>query len=90
MAAIAEFNRHDVSSCTALPAHLGKDTSENTLKGKVVSLDSSNNIVIAGKRTVALCGVEDLVVIETDDAVLVCHRNAVEKIKQLQLPKELK
>ena len=90
VAAIAEFDWDDVGSWTAMPAHLGKDETENTLKGKVVSLDSSNNIVIAGKRTVALCGVKDLVVIETDDAVLVCHREAVEKIKQLQLPQELK
>jgi mannose-1-phosphate guanylyltransferase len=90
VAAIAEFDWDDVGSWTAMPAHLGKDETENTLKGKVVSLDSSNNIVIAGKRTVALCGVKDLVVIETDDAVLVCHRDDVEKIKQLQLPQELK
>jgi mannose-1-phosphate guanylyltransferase len=40
---------------------------------------------------IALCGVKDLVVVETADAVLVCHRDAVQNIKQLvtQLPKEL-
>jgi len=79
-----------VGSWTALPDHLGKDSQENTLRGSVVTLNSGRNIVIAGKRTIALCGVSDLVVVETDDAVLVCHRNAVQDIKNLPLPPELK
>jgi mannose-1-phosphate guanylyltransferase len=90
VAAIAEYDWDDVGSWTALPDHLGKDAQENTLQGKVITLDSGRNIVIAGKRTIALCGVSDLVVVETDDAVLVCHRNAVQQIKNLNLPPELK
>jgi mannose-1-phosphate guanylyltransferase len=86
----ARFDWDDVGSWTALPTHLGLGVHKDTFRGKVISLDSSHNIVIAGKHTVALCGVSDLVVVETDDAVLVCHRNAVEKIKKLPLPPELK
>ena len=90
VAAIAKFDWDDVGSWTALPTHLGKDKNENTFRGQVVSLESSRNIVITGNRTVALCGVSDLVVVETADAVLVCHRDSVEKIKQLPLPQGLK
>ena len=90
VAAIAEYDWDDVGSWTALPKHLGKDAEENTLRGSVVTLDSGRNIVVAGKRTVALCGVSDLVVVETEDAILVCHRNAVQLIKNLPLPPELK
>jgi len=75
---------------TALPDHLGKDTHENTLRGSVVTLDSKRNIVVASKRTVALCGVSDLIVVETEDAVLVCHRDAIQDIKRLPLPQELR
>jgi mannose-1-phosphate guanylyltransferase len=39
---------------------------------------------------VALCGVDNLVVVETPDAILVCHRDAVEHIKKLPLPQALK
>ncbi len=46
--------------------------------------DSRGNIVIARKRLIALCGVSDLIVVETEDAILVCHRDAAEQIKQLQ------
>lgn len=90
VAAIAAYDWDDVGSWTALPDHLGKDDNDNTLQGKVVTLDAGRNIVVAGKRTVALCGVSDLVVVETDDAVLICHRNAAQQIKNLPLPPELK
>ena len=90
IAAVAEYDWDDVGSWTALPDHLGKDDNDNTLRGRVVALDSGRNIVVAGKRTVALCGVSDLVIVETDDAILVCHRNAAQQIKNLPLPPELK
>lgn len=87
----AEFDWDDVGAWTALPAHLGVDEKENTVRGPHALLDSHHNIVIANSRTVALCGVSDLVVIETADAVLVCHRQSVQRIKNLQplLPEEL-
>ena len=90
VAAIAEFDWDDVGSWTALPDHLGKDAEDNTLIGHVMALDARRNIVLAKKRTVALCGVSDLIVVETDDAILICHRNAAQNIKNLPLPPELK
>jgi mannose-1-phosphate guanylyltransferase len=90
VALIARFDWDDVGSWTALPSHLGVDEDGNTLKGKVVTLEASDNIVVARNRTIALCGVKDLVVVETDDAILVCHKDAVQKIKNLPLPPELK
>ena len=90
VAAIADYGWDDVGSWTALPSHLGIDAEQNTFKGSVVSLESSRNIVVTGKRTVALCGVSDLIVVETEDAILVCHRDAVEQIKKLPLTPELK
>ena len=90
VASWANFDWDDVGSWTALPAHLGKDDSDNTFKGPVVQIDSSSNIVVSAHRTVALCGVSDIVVVETADAILVCHRDAVENIKKLPIPLELK
>ena len=62
-----------------------------TLRGPVTTVASTNNIAVSNGRRIALCGVKDLVVIETADAILVCHRDAVQNIKQVvaQLPKEL-
>jgi mannose-1-phosphate guanylyltransferase len=88
----ARFDWDDLGSWTALPAHLPKDASGNTARGTVVSHDSHGNIAVAKTRLIALCGVRDLIVIETEDAILVCHRAAAEQIKQLQpnLPDRVK
>jgi len=92
LAVKARYDWDDVGSWAALPEHLGHDENGNTLRGKVVALDSKNNIVVSSGRTVTLCGVEDLVVVETPDAILVCHRDAVQEIKNLQpmLPESLR
>lgn len=80
----AQFDWDDVGSWTALPRHFKADEQHNTIIGKGTMVDASNNIVFSNNRVVALCGVKDLVVVETEDAILVCHRDAVESIKKLQ------
>ena len=88
---VAEFDWDDVGLWTALPKHVAADEAGNTARGPVIVAGASNNIVVSNGRTIALCGVKDLVVVETSDAVLVCHRDAVHDIKKLtgRLPKEL-
>lgn len=87
----ARFDWDDVGSWTALPAHLPADEHGNTLRGAVTVHDAQGNIAVSTtKRLIALCGVRDLIVVETEDAILVCHRNAAEQIKHLhpKLPDE--
>ncbi len=88
---LAKFDWDDVGLWTALPKHLQTDTAGNASRGSVVVANATNNIAISNGRTIALCGVKDLVVVETADAILVCHRDAVQDIKKIvtQLPKEL-
>jgi mannose-1-phosphate guanylyltransferase len=88
---VAEFDWDDVGLWTALPPHLASDAEGNATRGKVVAVDSANNIAVSNGRVIALCGVRDLVVVETPDAVLICHRDAVQQIKSLhpKLPKDV-
>jgi mannose-1-phosphate guanylyltransferase len=79
----ARFDWDDVGSWTALPAHLPVDANGNTVRGAVTIHDSRGNIAFSHKRVIALCGVEDLIVVETEDAILVCHRSSAEYIKHL-------
>jgi mannose-1-phosphate guanylyltransferase len=79
----AGFDWDDVGSWTALPAHVPPDADGNTVKGAAVFHDAARNIVFSSGRTIALCGVQDLVVVETPDAVLVCARDRAEDIKKL-------
>ncbi len=89
---LAEFDWDDVGLWTALPAHLAADAAGNAVRGSVIPVaGAANNIALSNGRVIALVGVKDLVVVETADAILVCHRDAVGDIKQLMphLPKDV-
>ncbi len=88
---LAEFDWDDVGLWTALPKHLVTDAAGNATRGTVFQSSAENNIALSNGRPIALVGVKDLVVVETADAILVCHRDAVQDIKKItaQLPKEL-
>jgi mannose-1-phosphate guanylyltransferase/mannose-6-phosphate isomerase len=60
-----------------------KEGDGNALKGDVLITESRNSLVHATSRLVALVGVENLVVIETADAVLVADRGRCQEVKQI-------
>ena len=80
---VAQFDWDDVGSWSALQKHFAADPSGNVTLGQVASVDSSHTIAVSNGRLIGLCGVKDLVVVETPDAVLVCHRDRVQDIKKL-------
>ena len=74
---------HDLGSWQAFESLWAKDKSNNATHGSVIALESSGNIVRSGKRLVALLGVHDLVVVDTDDALLVCPKKHTESIRKI-------
>ena len=50
-------------------------------RGRVITADSTGNMVFAERRTVSLVGVDDLIVVETDDAIFVCPRDRAQDVK---------
>jgi mannose-1-phosphate guanylyltransferase len=88
----AAFPWDDVGSWTALPAHLPTDKYGNTFRGPVLSMESRHSLVLAeGGRPVALLGTDNLVVVDTKDALLVCSKDKVQQVKSLMplLPKSV-
>ncbi|MBO93741.1 MAG: mannose-1-phosphate guanyltransferase [Opitutales bacterium] len=80
----SDFDWDDVGEWPAVGRHFPTDEAGNVSKGEVVVLDSSDNLVISPRgRLTALLGVEDLIVVETDKATLVCHRSKAQEVKQL-------
>ncbi|MDB6175776.1 MAG: nucleotidyl transferase [Chthoniobacteraceae bacterium] len=80
----AAFDWDDVGSWPAIAKYLNKDDSENTANLPLQTLDAANNLVFSDQKTVvALMGVSDLIVVQTADALLICHRNDAERIKHL-------
>jgi len=81
----AGFDWDDVGSWTAVAKYLRHDADQNAANtGRLTTLDAAGNIVYTTRPgQVALMGVRDLIVVQTEDALLVAHRSEAEKIKQL-------
>ena len=73
---------NDVGSWSALWDVAARDADGNACRGDVIAIDSRNSYAHA-RRLVALVGVDDLVVVETDDAVLVAHKDRVQQVKDV-------
>jgi mannose-1-phosphate guanylyltransferase/mannose-6-phosphate isomerase len=72
----------DLGSWAALWDVATRDANGNATLGDVIAIDSRNSYVHA-RRLVALVGVDDLVVVETDDAVLVARKDRVQQVKDV-------
>lgn len=73
----------DVGSWSAVWDVAGRDEQQNACRGDVLLHESNNNYVHADARLVALLGVDDLVVVETADAVLVTTKDRSQDVKRL-------
>jgi mannose-1-phosphate guanylyltransferase len=71
----------DVGSWSALWETADQDGAGNVLRGRVISEESRNCYLRSEHRLVVGLGVEDLVVVETDDVVLVAHRDRAQDVK---------
>ncbi len=76
-----KFDWSDVGSWEAVYQLSEKDEIDNVLKGDVYTHESSNSYVFSPKKFTALIGVENLIVIETNDALLICDREKSQNVK---------
>ena len=73
---------NDVGSWTALWDVSPQDDSGNAHHGDVIAVDCRNTYA-HGQRLIALVGLEDVVVVETDDAILVGHKGRMQQVKDV-------
>ena len=73
----------DVGSFDALFEELPKDENNNTLTEKHISIDSKNNLVYAKEKYVVTVDVEDLIIVDTGDALLVSKKGSSQKVKEV-------
>ncbi|KAF0811503.1 Alginate biosynthesis protein AlgA [Andreprevotia sp. IGB-42] len=81
--ATSELGWNDIGSWSALADVSTPDQQGNALLGDVFAEDTRNSYIRSEARLVATVGVDDLIVVETADAVLVAHKAHVQGIKQL-------
>lgn len=83
----ADIGWNDIGGFDALADNLPKDKDGNSIKGRVdyYSVDSGNNLVFSTmkQRLVTTVGVQNLAIIETDDALLIADKKDSQKVKDM-------
>jgi mannose-1-phosphate guanylyltransferase len=79
----SDFGWNDVGSWTALDSILKKSPYGNIAEARHVSIDTTNTIVYSPRKLIATIGIKDLIIVETEDALLVCHKERAQDVKKL-------
>ena len=78
-----EIGWKDIGSWNQLWDYSNKDESGNVLKGNVIFEDSKNCFFRSEERLIVGINLEDIIVVETNDAVLVVNKNFTQKVKKI-------
>lgn len=92
--AVAEHSQHgvtiplnlywnDVGSWDAIYDVLEKDANGNAIKGDAIAIDCKDNLIFGQSRLIAGIGLKDIIVVETDDVILIAQKGESQKVKEL-------
>lgn len=77
------FGWDDVGNWLAVERINEVDNDKNYIEGNVISIGSERTTICGGKRLIAAVGVDDIIIVDTDDAVLICSKNSTQDVKKV-------
>ncbi|MGB1050024.1 MAG: mannose-1-phosphate guanylyltransferase [Rhodothermales bacterium] len=77
------FDWSDVGDWKAVYDLSDKGKAGNAIEGQAIVHDATRCLISANDRLVAVVGLDDIVVVDTEDALLVCHRDATQRVKNV-------
>jgi mannose-1-phosphate guanylyltransferase len=78
-----KFGWSDIGAWSSLSEVWLRDKDGNAVRGDGLLLDSRNCLVYSPRKLTALVGLKDVIVVDTADALLVCHKNRDQKVKEI-------
>lgn len=75
------FGWDDVGSWLAVERIQKSNERGNVVTGNIITINSKNNIIQGGKKLIAAVGLENLIIVDTEDATLVCDKDSTPDIK---------
>lgn len=78
-----DFGWSDVGSWSALLDIWEKDQNQNAIRGEAITLDTKNCLLHNPGKITAMIGLKDLVIVNTEDALLICKKDRDQKVKQV-------
>ncbi len=73
----------DVGSWDSVYDVLDKDEKQNVKIGEVLDIDTKNSLIFGSKRFISTIGIENLIIVETDDVLLIAKRGEGQKVKDI-------
>lgn len=73
----------DLGSWESLKELMAKDKRGNSFKGHVMASDCQNTLIQGENRLIAAIGLENLIIVDTPDALLICHAQQSQKVKEI-------
>lgn len=77
------FGWDDVGSWLALERTYQTNEDGNIVDGNVITINVKNSIIQAQNKLVATVGVKDIIIVDTEDAILVCNKDDVQDVKKV-------
>ena len=77
----ASMGWNDVGSWDNLGVLYDEDMDGNVVAGDAITIDTKDSIIYGRKRLITTVGVENLIVVETEDAILVCDKSRAQDVK---------
>ncbi|HUF38641.1 MAG TPA: mannose-1-phosphate guanylyltransferase [Anaerolineales bacterium] len=78
-----EIGWNDVGSWSSVFDVLPKDAANNAVVGRHISPDTRNSLIFSPNRLIATIGLDDFVIVDTDDVLLVCRRDRAQDVRKL-------
>ena len=80
---MGDFRWDDIGSWLAMERIWQKDGEGNVSQGKFVGIDTHNSIIVGDKTLVATIGISNMIVVTTDDAILICPKEKAQEVKKM-------
>ncbi|AGB42262.1 mannose-1-phosphate guanylyltransferase [Halobacteroides halobius DSM 5150] len=78
------FGWDDIGSWPALERVEKRDKNGNVIKGEHIGIDTENTIVHGNGKIVTTVGLDDVVIVDTEDAILVCDKKRAQEVKEIR------
>jgi mannose-1-phosphate guanylyltransferase len=80
----SDFGWDDIGSWGAVERYSAKDKDSNVCKGKTICVDGKNNLVLSTDKKIILSGIDNVLVVESDDVIMVINKSKLNNIKELK------
>ena len=79
----ADFSWSDLGTWSSVKQWLENDENENSVTGNHLGIDTSNSLFFGSDRLIATVGVSGLIVIDTEDALLICRMDKDQRVREI-------